>query len=200
MAKTHSERLLRLTDKAGVLRTRDLARHGIARTYLRQAVQRGVLRRSGRGIYTLPDAPTEHQTLMEVCARVPGGVICLLSALAFHNFTTQMPAEIWLAIPEKARRPRLEYPRLRVVRFSGAALTQGVEVRRIGGATVRVYSPAKTVADCFKYRHKIGLDVAMEALRECWRERKATMDELWQYAQVCRVANVMRPYIEGMVA
>lgn len=200
MAKTHSERLLRVTGKAGVLRTRDLARHGIARTYLRQAVQRGLLRRSGRGIYTLPDALTEHQTLMEVCTRVPGGVICLLSALAFHNFTTQMPAEVWLAIPEKARRPSLEYPRLRVVRFSGAALTEGVVVRRIGGATVRVYSPAKTVADCFKYRHKIGLDVAMEALRECWRERKATMDELWKYAKVCRVANVMRPYMEGMVA
>jgi predicted transcriptional regulator of viral defense system len=200
MAKTHIERLLKMTSRAGVLRPRDLKGHGIARTYLRQAVQSGLLRRSGRGVYTLPDLLTEHQSVMEVCARVPGGVVCLLSALAFHNFTTQLPPEVWLAIGEKARKPRLEYPLLRVVRFSGKALSEGVEARRVGGATVRVYCPAKTVADCFKYRNKIGLDVAMEALRECWRERKATMDELWKYAQICRVANVMRPYLEAMVA
>ncbi len=200
MPKTHAERLLKMASKAGVLRTRDLQPHGIPRTYLQQAVRRGLLRRSGRGIFSMPDLFTEHQTLIEVCKRVPGGVLCLLSALAFHNFTTQSPPDVWLAIAEKARKPRLDYPLLRIVRFSGPALNEGVEERQVGGATLRVYSPAKTEGDCFKYRNKIGLDVAMEALRECWRERKATMDDLWKYATVCRVANVMRPYLEAMVA
>jgi len=125
-------------------------------------------------------------------------VVCLLSALQFHGLTTQMPADLWLAIGEKAWRPKLEYPPLRVVYFSGKALTEGVETHRIQNVPVRVYSAAKTIADCFKYRNKVGLDVAMEALRDGWRQRKATADDLWQFAKVCRVANVMRPYLDSL--
>jgi len=141
---------------------------------------------------------SEHRSLAEACKRIPNGVICLLSALRFHELTTQSPLEVWLAIGEKAWRPRVEYPPLRIVRFASAALSAGVEEHRIDGVSVPVFIPAKTVADCFKYRNKIGLDVAIEALRECWRSKRCTMDDLWQYAKICRVQNVMRPYLESL--
>jgi predicted transcriptional regulator of viral defense system len=140
----------------------------------------------------------EQFTLAEACKRVPHGVVCLLSALQFHDLTTQAPFEVWMAISEKAWLPRVAYPPLRIVRFSGAALTSGIEEHQIEGVPVRVYCPAKTVADCFKYRNKIGLDVALEALRACWKKRRATMDDLWEAAKVCRMANVMRPYLESL--
>jgi predicted transcriptional regulator of viral defense system len=192
-------RTLEAVRQTGVIRPRDLAGTGGHRAHLQQLLQQGLVERSGRGLYTLPDAEiTEHHSFAEACKRVPHGVICLLSALRFHNLTTQAPFEVWLAIDRKARLPRTDTPPLRIVRFSGAALSEGVEEHLIEGVTVRVYNPAKTVADCFKYRNKIGLDVALEALRECRRERRATMDEVWRYAVVCRVANVMRPYLEAL--
>jgi len=126
------------------------------------------------------------------------GVVCLLSALRFHDLTTQSPFEVWLAIGEKSRLPKQENPQVRIVRFSTKALTYGVQGHRIEGVPVRVFTPAKTVADCFRYRNKIGLDVALEALRDCKRKRKATMDEIWKAAKVCRMANVMRPYLESI--
>ena len=137
--------------------------------------------------------------LVEACRLVPRGVVCLLSALQFHGLTTQAPFEVWMAIAEKARQPRVDYPPLRIVRFSGAALTSSVQEHIVEGVTVRVFAPAKTVADCFKFRNKIGIDVAIEALRDCLRQRKATSDELWRAAKVCRMANVMRPYLEETV-
>jgi predicted transcriptional regulator of viral defense system len=133
-----------------------------------------------------------------VARRVPRGVVCLLSALLFHRLTTQLPSDVWLALPPKARRPKAAPVSLRLVHVSGKALTAGVEEHEIEKVRVKIYSPAKTVADCFKFRNKVGQDVALEALRECWRERKATMDELWRYAKICRVANVMRPYLESL--
>jgi predicted transcriptional regulator of viral defense system len=141
---------------------------------------------------------SEHSALAEVARRHPRAVVCLLSALRFHELTTQAPFEVWLAIPNKARAPRLDYPPLRIVRFSERALIEGIEEHRIDGVPVRITNLARTVADCFKYRNKIGLDVALEALRESWKARRVTMDALWRYAQVCRVANVMRPYLEGL--
>jgi predicted transcriptional regulator of viral defense system len=126
-------------------------------------------------------------------------VVCLLTALRYHGLTTQSPAEVWLALPPKAWAPKIDYPKLRLVRFSGAALTRMVEEHTLEGTTVKVYSPAKTVADCFKYRNKAGVDVAIEALRDCFRGRRATMDELWAAAKVCRMSNVMRPYLESLV-
>jgi predicted transcriptional regulator of viral defense system len=197
---TQTDKVLELVRKAGVLRPRDLDPYDIPRTCLSRLCAAGKLQRIGRGLYILAEADaTEHRAFAEICKRVPNGVICLLSALRFHELTTQMPFEVWLAIGEKAWRPRIEYPPLRVVRFSEVTLRAGVEEHRIEGVTVPIYSPAKTVADCFKYRNKIGLDVAIEALRECWQSRRCNMDDLWHFADVCRVRNVMRPYLESLV-
>jgi len=192
------DRVLYLARTTGVLRARDVAAHGVYRTALSRLCRGGKLKRTGRGLYVLPGADvTEHHALVEVSKRVPRGIVCLLSALRFHGLTTQSPSEVWLAIDVKARKPRIGKPALRIARFSGKALEYGVEEHRIEGVTVRVTSPAKTVADCFKYRNKIGLDVALEALKDYRRARKS-MDDLWKAAEVCRVAAVMRPYLEAI--
>lgn len=162
-------------------------------------LRKGLLARVGRGLYTLPDRQvSEHSSLAEVASQYPEGIVCLLSALRVHGFTTQSPFEVWLGIPHKGRAPKIDYPPLRIVRVSGKALTEGVEVLSIDGVNVRVSSVARTVADCFKFRNKIGLDVALEALREAWGSKRVTMDELWRYATLFRVANVMRPYLESL--
>ena len=196
---TAAEKLIDLVRSQGLIRSRDLLSLGIPRISLTRAVRRGQLERLGRGLYGLPGREVSaHGSLAEVARRVPRGVVCLLSALRFHGLTTQAPFEVWLAIENKAMAPKLNYPPLRIVRFSGAALTDGIEEHVVDGVTVRITCVAKTVADCFKYRNKIGLDVALEALREAWREKRMTSDELWRYAQVCRVANVMRPYLDSL--
>lgn len=193
------QRILEIVEGAGVLRPRDLDVHGIPRVYLGRLYERGYLQRVGRGLYVLPNAAiSEHHTLAEACKRVPRGVVCLLSALRFHGLTTQSPAEVWLAIESKAWRPHVDSPKIRFVRFSTETFEAGVERHSLEGVLVRVYNPAKTVADCFKYRNKIGLDVALEALRDCRQQRKCTNDELWRYARLCRVANVMMPYMEAI--
>jgi predicted transcriptional regulator of viral defense system len=137
--------------------------------------------------------------LAQVAKRVPHGVVCLLSALQFHGIGTQSPYEVWLALDRDVRRPRIEYPPLRIMRFSGKALTEGIEKHEIERVSVRIYNPAKTVADCFKYRNKIGLDVAIEALRDCRNSKKCTNTDLWKYAKVCRVTQVMKPYLEALL-
>lgn len=196
---TAADRLIDLVRSQGLIRPRDLAPLGIPRVSLTRAVRRGQLERVGRGLYGIPGRQVSaHGALAEVARRVPKGVVCLLSALRFHGLTTQAPFEIWLAIENKAIAPKLDYPPLRIVRFSGAALTDGVEEHIVDGVTVRITGIAKTVADCFKYRNKIGLDVALEALREAWREKRMISDDLWRYAKVCRVANVMRPYLDSL--
>lgn len=192
---------LRIIRRLGVVRPLDLEARGVPRTKLYRLVRQGLVERQGRGIYVAAGHPyTEKHGLAQVAKRVPNAVMCLLTALRFHEITAQNPFEVWIALPEKARRPRLEYPPLRVMRFSGAALTEGVKAHEIEGVEVRVYSVAKTVADCFKYRNKIGLDVALEALRDGWRARRFTMDEIDHVARVCRVERVMRPYLEALVA
>jgi predicted transcriptional regulator of viral defense system len=197
--ESSTEKLLAIVRNAGLIRAKDLAPLGIARVTLTRAVRTGQLERVGRGLYGLTTrSVSAHGTLAEVAKRVPNGVICLLSALRFHGLTTQAPFEVWVAIANKAAAPRLDYPPLRVVRFSGAALFEGVEQNIVDDVTVRVTSVARTVADCFKFRNKIGLDVALEALREAWREKRMTSDEIWHYARLCRVANVMRPYLESL--
>jgi predicted transcriptional regulator of viral defense system len=194
---TKEKQVLDLARKAKILRVQDLAEKGIHPEHLRRLYQRGLLVRMGRGVYMLPNARISGNfSLAEVAKKVPRGIICLLSALRFHEIGTQSPSEVWVALDRKSARPQVETPRLRVMRFSEAAFSSGVETHRIDGVNVRVYCPAKTVADCFKYRNKIGLDVAIEALRECRRNRKCKIDDLWKYAKVCRVANVMRPYLE----
>jgi len=195
--RTKLDKVIEYVGKTGIVRSRDLAPMGIPQDYLWRLHKRGLLERIGRGLYALPGAEaTEHHSLAEACKRVPRGVICLLSALRFHEMTTQNPFEVWLAIDVKAREPRTSGLQLRVVRFSGESLSEGIEERTLEGVRIRVYNPAKTVADCFKYRNKIGRDVAVEALRDCLSQRKATADEVWKYAKICRVAQVMRPYLE----
>lgn len=196
--KNRTQEVIKLVEKEGILRPRDLDQYGIPRVYLSRLCERGLLQRVGRGLYVPADAAvTEHHTLAEACKRVPQGVLCLLSALQFHGLTTQAPFEVWMALEQKAWQPLLDRPKIRFVRFSGHSFHDGVEKRQIEGVTVKVYNPAKTVADCFKYRNKIGLDVALEALRDCRSQRKCTNDGLWQYAKVCRVAKVMKPYLEA---
>jgi len=199
MAPSVKQRTLQLARRLGVLRPRDLARHGIPREYLVRLHREGVLERPARGLYVLADAEVdEHQSLLEACKRVPRGIICLLSALRFHGLTTQAPFEVWIAIDAKARLPKVEYPPLRIIRFSGEAQTEGIEEHVIRGATLRVTCAARTVVDCFKYRNKVGLDVALEALRDCRKQRKATVDELCRIAQTRRMLNIMRPYLESL--
>ncbi|MCJ7521491.1 MAG: type IV toxin-antitoxin system AbiEi family antitoxin domain-containing protein [Dehalococcoidia bacterium] len=200
MEQKRTQQLLEIARRVGVLRPRDLDIYDIPRVYLRRLHDRKLLLRVGRGLYVLPDVKaSEHHTLAEACKRVPHGVLCLLTALQFHGLTTQAPFEVWMAIERKAWLPQVNRPAIRFVRFSGKALTEGVEEHRIEGVLVKVYSPAKTVVDCFRYRNKIGLDVALEALRDCRRSRRCTMDDLWHYAQICRMAKVMKPYFEAMV-
>lgn len=198
--RTQAAAALIMARKTGVLRASEVREQGISPTVLTRLVTDGKLTRVGRGLYALPGgrSASENRSVVEAVKRVPHGVVCLLTALRVHELGTQAPFEVWLAIDEKARKPRVESPPLRIVRFSGAALTQGVERRRMEGVEVPIYTPAKTVADCFKYRNKLGLDVALEALREYLREFRTGREELRRYAKVCRVEQVMRPYVEAM--
>jgi predicted transcriptional regulator of viral defense system len=197
--ETSRQAILDLARKRGLIRPRDLEPLGLSRVTLTRLVRQGALTRVARGLYALPNRSiSEHTALAEVARKHPQAIVCLLSALRFHELTTQSPFEVWLAIPNKARAPKLDYPPLRIVRVSGPLLAEGVEEHSIDGVPVRITSVAKTVADCFKYRNKIGLDVALEALREAWKGRRVGMDELWRYARLCRVANVMRPYLESL--
>lgn len=182
-----------------LLRPKDLRERGLSPSSVGVLARQGRLVRLSRGLYALPvRTVSEHAALAEISTRQPAAVVCLLSALQFHGLTTQMPFEVWIAIANKARAPRIAYPPLRIVRFGGAALSAGLERHVIDGVTVQVTSVAKTVSDCFKYRNKIGLDVALEALRETWNGKRATADDLWHYAGICRVSNVMRPYLEAL--
>jgi predicted transcriptional regulator of viral defense system len=197
---TKIDAALRFVRERGMVRPRDLAERNIPPDYLDRLYRKGVVDRIARGLYAWPDADiSEHHSLAEVAHQVPKGVVCLVSALSFHGITTEMPHEVWLALPPKAWAPRLKHPRLRIVRFSGRALGEMVEKHGIDGVSVQVYAVAKTVADCFKFRNKVGLAVALEALRDAWRGKRVTMDELWAAARVCRMTNVMRPYLESLV-
>lgn len=198
MTISTDDRLKKALRKVGAARARELEAAGIARTQIARLVAAGKLQKIARGLYAPADyLGTENSALVAVAKRAPAVVFCLLTALRFHELTTQSPFEVWIAIANKDHPPRVEYPPLRTVRFSDASLRYGVEVKEVEGVPLRITSPAKTVADCFKFRNKVGLDVAMEALRDVLRERKATRDELWRCAQMNRVANVMRPYLEA---
>ena len=197
---TSAQRILALAKRQPLVRPREVEARGIARESLLRLYRRGLLVRQARGVYALPESPvTEHHSLAIAAKRTPGGVICLLSALRFHGLTTQDPHEVWMAIDFKAHKPSADSPALRVVRFSGPALLEGIEQHTLEGVRVAVYSVAKTVADCFKYRNKLGVDVAIEALRDALRSRRTTVDQIHRFAKVCRVANVIRPYLESAV-
>lgn len=188
-----------LARKRGLIRSRDLTELDLPRISLTRLVQSGSLVRISRGLYSLPDrTPSEHGIIAEVAKRNPSAVVCLLSALGIHALTTQSPFEVWLAIPSRARAPRSTEVQIRVTRFSANSIIEGVETKKIDGIEVRVTNIAKTVADCFKYRNKVGLDVALEALREALKSKRVKIDDLWHFAGICRVTNVMRPYLESV--
>jgi len=191
--KRHAhDQILKMARK-GVLRPKDLDAHRLPRRHLAELVAEGQLLRTGRGLYMLPDhAATENHSLAVIAKRVPD------AALRFHGLTTQLPAEVWIALGPNHRTPRVSEQTLHVSRFTGDALTKGIEEHAVEGVTVRVYNPAKTIADCFKFRNHIGIDVAVEALRDAWRQKRVTADDLWKYAKICRVQNVMRPYLEAL--
>lgn len=198
---THEQAVLALAARRPLLCARDLAQEAVPTVVLSRLVAAGKLERVARGVYGLPGrAVSEHRSLAEVALRVPQGVVCLLSALRVHGIGTQAPFEVWLAISHCAPIPRLDHPAIRAVRMSGAAYTEGIENLSVDGVSVPVFNAAKTVVDCFKYRNKIGIDVALEALRDGWAQRKFTMDAIWHFAAVDRVANVMRPYLESVTA
>lgn len=184
-----------------LLRASDAMAEGYSRKYLAQLAKRGVLTKIARGLYATQERQESGDSgLAEAASQYPNAVICLLSALSIHGLTTQSPHEVWIAVGHKDRSPKMEYPPLRVMRFGGNTLSEGVDAHLIEGVTVLVTNIPKTIADCFKFRNKIGLDVALEALKDAWQKKQVTMDDLWHYAQMCRVQNVMRPYLEGLAA
>ena len=193
--------LLRLAEKHAILRSRDVAHQGIHTSTLSRMAKSGVLERVGPGRYRLPKRArgTEHHDLAVATAAIPRSVVCLISALRFHDVGTQLPTDVWTAVPRGARVPRVSAPPLRVVNISPAVFDLGIEEHRIEGQTVRVYSLTRTVADCFRFRNKVGLDVALEALTESWRSKRLKLDELNRIAKKLRVQRVMQPYLETVV-
>ena len=198
LADTHTQRVLDLARQKGLLRANDLETIDAPRVVLTRMTAAGLLDRVGRGLYRLPTHPgSEDEGLAAVATKVPQAVFCLLSALQFHELTTQLPRQIWIAMPRGSHLPRIDYPPIKMVQMTGDVYSEGIEAVDRDGVTLRVYGVAKTVADCFKHRNKVGLDVALEALKEVRAKRLVTADELWRYAKVCRVTNVMRPYLEA---
>ncbi len=195
---SHTDRLLLLAQQKGLLRSSDLTELAIPRVYLTRLTASGELSKAGRGLYRLVETTlSENEGLTIVAARAPQAVFCLLTALQFHGLTTQLPRQVWIALPQGSHAPKMDYPPVKLIQYSGDAFTQGIETHHIDHVDIRVYNAAKTVADCFKHRNKIGLDVALEALKDARSQKKASADDLWRYAKICRVANVMRPYLEA---
>ena len=194
---TETDQILDLVKRLGLVRPKDLNQHGIPVIYLRRLLHRGELVQPARGVYAVTGhEPTPHHSLAMVSKRIPRGVVCLLSALAYHDIGTQLPSVVWLAIDQRSRPLVTTDLPAKIVRFSAQSLVEGVEEHSVEAVTVRITNPAKTVADCFKFRNKVGLDIALEALRDAWRKRKVTMVELDRFAATNRVTNVMRPYLE----
>ena len=201
MAPTQRSRALDLLRARGMLRLKDFIAENIEPETLSRLVRDKKIVRPARGLYQLPDAQIDAaHTVVEAATLVPKGIICLISALQFHTLTLQMPPEVWIAIERTAWKPTIIYPPIRFVRFSGWAMTDGVERYPIQSRKVPITSPARTIVDCFRYRNKIGVDIAMEGLREGIRHRKCTPDQLWQYAKKAQVWTIMRPYVEAAVA
>ena len=194
---TEAERTLDLVKRLGLVRPKDLNQHGIPVIYLRRLLHRGELVQPARGVYAVAGhEPTLHHSLAMVSKRIPRGVVCLLSALAYHEIGTQLPSVVWLAIDQRSRPLVTTDLPAKIVRFGAQSLVEGIEEHSVEGVTTRITNPAKTVADCFKFRNKVGLDIAVEALKDAWRKRKVTMAELDRFAATNRVTHVMRPYLE----
>jgi len=199
-SKTHESRLLDYVRIHGMVRPSDLEDIGIPRQALKRLHDRGELVRRSRGVYSMPDyEPTRHTDLATVCARSRNVIVCLISALDFHEMTTQIPRAVWIMIDHSGRRPKIDEPPIHIVYASGKSLTEGIEKHEIEGVDVPVTTPAKTVADCFKYRDHVGQDVAIESLRDCLRQRKATPNDIYEMAKIDRVGTTIRPYLEALI-
>lgn len=199
LSDTHTQRVLNLARQKGLLRASDLDAIDAPRVVLTRLIAAGLLDKIGRGLYCLSShSGSEHEGLATVATKVPQAVFCLLTALQFHELTTQLPRQIWIAMPRGSHAPRIDYPPIKMVQMTGDVYTAGIEEHLRDGVTLRVYGAAKTVVDCFKHRNKIGLDVALEALKDARAKRKATADDLWRYAKICRVTNVIRPYLDAI--
>ncbi len=196
---TQAEVVLELARRRGLLRPRDLAAAGIPRAVLSRLQTSGQLVKVTRGLYRMPeDGPGEDEGMVTVARRVPHAVFCLLTALQFHGLTTQLPRQIWIAMPRGSHAPRIDHPPIRMAQFTGESYSGGIEIFERDRTQLRVYGVAKTVADCFKYRNRVGLDVALEALKDSRQQAKASADDLWRFARICRVSEVMRPYLEAV--
>lgn len=195
-----TQEIINIAKSKGIIRASDCKKSGISRNYLYKLCKAGKLLKMSRGLYSLTDIPvTEHLTFIEVAKRNPNAVICLISALSFHKLTTQIPHEVWISILRGSWRPNIEYPLLNISILSKDAYSFGIQEHKIKGIAIKVYSPAKTVADCFKFRNKVGLDIAIEALKETLRYKKATVDEIIKASQINRVTKIIRPYLEAIV-
>jgi predicted transcriptional regulator of viral defense system len=193
-----NQRVLELALQKGFLRSSDLEQINVPRVLLTRMSANGQLEKVSRGVYRLPNNPiSEHETLLTIATMVPQAVFCLLSALQYYELTTQLPGEIWIAMPRGSHAPKIAYPPVKMIQFSGEAYSQGIETVERDQVTFRIYSVAKTIVDCFKHRNKIGIDVAIEALKEARFKRQIDMNELWRFAKICRVTNLMRPYLEA---
>jgi predicted transcriptional regulator of viral defense system len=201
MLQAQSTRVLNLLTARGMLRLKDFIAEGIEPETLSRLVRSAKVVRPARGLYQLPGTPVEAaHMLAEAAILIPNGVICLTSALQFHELTLQMPSAIWVGIEPGAWRPTISYPPVRFARFNSWAMTEGISRHRIENREIPITDPARTIVDCFRYRNKIGLDIALEGLREGLRRRKCTPDELCRYAVKARAWNVMRPYVEAITS
>jgi predicted transcriptional regulator of viral defense system len=184
----------------GVLRMSEALQAGIYRKMLYDMRDSGVIEKLERGLYRLASLPPlGNPDLVSVAKKIPEGVICLISALSFYEITTQIPHEVYIALRRGAKSPRLKHPPVRIFHFTGRAFTEGIETHKVDGVQLRIYAPEKTVADCFKYRNKIGLDTAVEALKLSLKRKRVNVNELMRFARICRVEKVMRPYIEALL-
>jgi predicted transcriptional regulator of viral defense system len=197
--ETKADRIAGEVQKRKIVRPKDLSSLVGSRSHLWNLARSGKIERIGRGLYRdRSSSISDKEVYAELAKRVPQGVLCLSSALRYHELTTENPSEIWLAIERGAWTPKIDFPPVRIAHFSESAFDFGIEIHPLNEVQLRVYSPAKTVADCFKFRSKIGTETAIQALRATYREKKATMDELWKAAKVCRVSNIIRPYMESL--
>jgi len=197
---SRKQQILLLAKANGIIQAKDVEAAGISRTYLHEMQKEGLLEKISTGLYTLPEAPiTENSTLIEIAKKIPHAVISLISALNYHELTTQLSPDIWLTVPKSSRKPKIKYPPINLTYVSDPAYSFGIQEYIINGVTVKIYNPAKTVADCFKFRSKVGIDVAIEALRNVRRTRKATIDEIMEAAKIDRVLKIMNPYMEATV-
>lgn len=196
---TKADQIAAEVQKRKIVRPKELSSLVGSRSHLSDLARSGRIERIGRGLYRDSSSTiSENETYVELAKRVPSGVLCLSSALRYHELTTENPSQIWLAIERGTWTPKIDFPPVRIMHFSEPAFGFGIEIHPLNGAQFRVYSPAKTVADCFKFRSKVGTETAIQALRATYREKRATMDELWEAAKVCRVSNIIRPYMESL--